>query len=256
MKQHMLRHLGMFWENTPYFNIPSGESATDAVKVFNKNLVDITWNCLSSLERNPANLPQTETILKGQSVSGISIDDLMQVKHYGEGAKKLMQMISDGSFRPDETTACALHEYVGKEEALTWGKFRDRLVAIRDIDRYTPPASSLLPGIADKGFRFLNDEIEQPAERAVAVFLFMARTQFFYDANKRTASLIMNGVLLQSGLFPIAIMNRDSEAFHTTLRSFYISGDATAMMAFFEKATIDIYPDENAPSTATRQKMR
>jgi hypothetical protein len=86
----------------------------------------------------------------------------MQVKHYGEGAEKLMQLVTAGSFGLNEATACALHEHVGKDESLTWGKFRDRLVTIRDIDRYTPPASPLLPEIAEKGFGFLNDGIEQP----------------------------------------------------------------------------------------------
>ncbi|MDR3176448.1 MAG: Fic family protein [Desulfovibrio sp.] len=238
----------MFWEGRPCFSIPSAGSTADAVKVFSKNLAAITWNCMSSLERNPTSLPQTETILKGQAVSGISIDDLLQVKHYGEGAGRLMQLVSDGSFRLDEETACALHGHVGREEALTWGKFRDRLVTIREVDQFTPPESRLLPEIAKQGFTFLNGEVERPGERAVAVFLFMARNQFFHDANKRTASLMMNGVLLQNGLFPIAVMNRDSEEFHTILRSFYNTGDATAMMEFFARAVSVMYPSENSPA--------
>ncbi|GFH63424.1 MAG: filamentation induced by cAMP protein Fic [Candidatus Desulfovibrio kirbyi] len=241
MKDRMLRHLDMFWEGRPHFSVPSAASVRDAVKVFSKNLVNITWNSMSSLEHNPTSLPQTETILNGQSVSGIGIDDLLQVKHFGEGAKKLMALVSDGVFRLDEKTACALHEHVGKEESLTWGKFRDRLVTIRDIDVYTPPESDLLSGIAEKGFSFLQNAIEQPAERAIGVFLFMARNQFFHDANKRTASLMMNGVLLQNSLFPVTVMNRDSEEFHTTLRDFYNTGNATAMMGFFVDAVARLY---------------
>jgi Fic family protein len=256
MKERMKRHLDMFWDGRPDFSVPSAGSAADAAKVFNKNLGGITWNCMSSLERNPTSLPQTETILQGQSVSGISIDDLMQVKHFGDGAKALMKLVSDGSFRLDEKTACVLHEYVGKDEALTWGKFRDRLVTIRDVEQYTPPESHLLSEIAERGFTFLNNEIEQPEERAVAAFLFMARNQFFHDANKRTASLMMNGVLLQNSLFPIAVMNRDSEEFHSTLRAFYNTGDATAMMTFFAKTVSGMYPTENSPSTTARQRMR
>ncbi|MDR1490077.1 MAG: Fic family protein [Desulfovibrio sp.] len=257
VKEILKQHLGMFWEVKSKFHVPSAGSAEDAVKIFKKNLVDITWNCLSALERNPASLPQTETILKGQSVSGISIDDLMQVKHFGDGAKMLVKLLTDGSFRLDEKTACALHEYVGKEEALTWGKFRDRLVTIRDVNQYTPPESRFLSEIAEKGFAFLDNEIEQPVERAVATFLFMARNQFFHDANKRTASLMMNGVMLQNSLFPIAVMNRDSEQFHSTLRDFYNSGDATDMLVFFAKAIRSMYPDEIAASypTSSFQKI-
>ncbi|MDR2076656.1 MAG: Fic family protein [Desulfovibrio sp.] len=258
MKERMVRNLDLFWEGRPYFSVPNAASARDAVKIFSKNLVSITWNSMSSLERNPTSLPQTETILGGQSVSGIGIDDLLQVKRFGEGAKKLMALVSEDVFRLDEKTACALHELVGKEEALTWGKFRDRLVTIRDIDHYTPPESALLGKIAERGFSFLHNEIEQPAERAVAVFLFMTRNQFFHDANKRTASLMMNGVLLQNGLFPVTVMNRDSEEFHTKLRDFYNTGDATAMMGFFAGTTARLYPEESSRqhTVETRQRMR
>ena len=250
MKERMLQNMDMFWEGKPRFSVPTAASARDAVKIFSKNLVSITWNSMSSLERNPTSLPQTETILNGQSVSGIGIDDLLQVKRFAEGAKKLMELVSEGAFRLDEKTACALHEHVGKEEALTWGKFRDRLVTIRDVDGYTPPESAHLSEIAGKGFSFLHNEIEQPAERAIAVFLFMARTQFFHDANKRTASLMMNGVLLQNSLFPVTVMNRDSEEFHTKLRDFYNTGNATVMMAFFVDAAARLYPEETP-----RQRM-
>ena len=201
----------------------------------------ITWNCMASLERNPSTLPQTETILKGESVSGISIDDLMQVKRYGEGAKKLVALLSKGEFSLNEQTACEIHNIVGKEEALTWGQFRNTLVTIRHIDQYTPPPSKELPSIASKGFLFLEKEIPVK-ERAIATFLFMARTQFFHDANKRTASLIMNGILMKEGYYPITIMNKNSEEFHTKLSDFYNTGNATKMMQFFESSTKDIYP--------------
>jgi Fic family protein len=36
---------------------------------------------------------------------------------------------------------------------------------------------------------------------AISLFLQMARIQFFYDGNKRTGRLMMNGVLLTNGLF-------------------------------------------------------
>ncbi|MDR2603774.1 MAG: Fic family protein [Desulfovibrio sp.] len=244
MQERMRQHLSMFWDGNVAFTLPSAGSPADAVKIFKKNLADITWNCLSSFESNPASLPQTETILKGQSVSGISIDDLMQVKNYGDGGKKLCELVSDGTFRLDKNTACLLHNYVGKEESLTWGKFRDRLVHLHSIDIYTPPESKYLHEIASRGFAFLDKEIIQPIERAVAVFLFMSRTQFFFDANKRTASLMMNGVLLQNAFFPVAVMHHDSEKFHTTLRDFYNSGDAGDMMRFFQKSLLAMYRSE------------
>lgn len=236
MKSDMKDNLnGMFWETAGRnFNIPHAGNTQNAVRVFQKNIAPITWHCMTTLEGNPTTLPQTETILKGQSVSGIRIDQLMQVKNYGDGAKKLVELLSEGTFALDAQTASILHGYVGKEDALTWGKFRDSDIAIGGVE-YIPPSHEKLPHIAEKGFAFLRHMVEAK-ESAIATFLFMSRSQFFHDANKRTASLMMNGLLLQRGYYPITVMNEDSEEFHTRLSRFYNSGDATDMMEFFEKA--------------------
>jgi Fic family protein len=238
----MMENLSMFWEVEHDFRLLRADSPLDAIKIFKKNFVEITWNCLSTFENNPASLPQTETILKGQSVSGISISDLMQVKNFGDGAKKLLEFLSSDTFGLDEKTASALHNFTGKEEALKWGKFRDRPVHIRGVG-YNPPDAEDLPGIAQRGFSFLNHHISSPIERALGVFLFMARTQFFFDANKRTALLMMNGVLLQNGFYPVTFMQRDSEEFTKILNDFYNSANASGMMNFFAEATLKLYTD-------------
>jgi Fic family protein len=240
-RNRMIHHLSMFWDGNLDLEIPSAGTAKQALSIFKTNLAAITWHYMTTLENNPTTLPQTETILKGQSVSGIKIDDMMPVHHYGKGAKRLASMIADGTFSLDEKTACALHDFVGRDEALTWGIFRDSLVRIQSVEHYTPPYSELLSDIAKKGFSFLETEIVSPCARAVATFLFMSRTQFFHDANKRTASLMMNGILMSAGYYPITIMNRDSEEFHTKLQTFYNSGNATEMMHFFEKSVKSLY---------------
>lgn len=241
MKSEMKNNLnGMFWEPTGLnFKIPHAGNTKNAIYVFQKNIVPITWNCMATLERNPTTLPQTETILKGQSVNGITIDQLLQVKNYGDGAKKLVELLSNESFALNEKTASALHRYVGKEDALTWGTFRNSDITIRGVG-YIPPSYTQLSKIAEKGFSFLSSKVDVK-EAAIATFLFMSRSQFFHDANKRTSSLMMNGSLMKHGYYPITVMNRDSEEFHTKLTDFYNSGDATNMMKFFEKTVEKIY---------------
>lgn len=250
MKTEMKRCLqGMYWDDTElHFNIPHAGSTRNALHVFRKNMVPITWNCMSTLERNPTTLPQTETILKGQSVSGISIDQLMQVKNYGDGAKKLVELLSSGGFALNAKTACALHAYVGKEDALTWGVLRNSDIAIHGVG-YVPPPHTRLAEIAETGFSFLTSAIEAK-EGAIAAFLFMARSQLFHDANKRTSSLMMNGFLLYNAYYPITVMNRDSEEFHTKLTAFYNTGDATEMMKFFEKTVTALYPPQETGAEA------
>ena len=232
---------GMFWSERPDFAIPDMRTRKNAVFAFRKNIASITWNCLSSFEHNPATLPQTETILKGQSVGGISIDQLMQVKNYGDGCKKLADLILNEKFSLNKETACLLHSYAGKEEALEWGVFRRSEVAIGGTS-YSPPHFSKLSSLTEQGFSFIIENYA-PAEAAIAVFLFMARSQLFYDANKRAASLMMNGILMSNGLHPITVLNRDSEDFHHRLSLFYKTGDATDMMRFFAKTVETLFPN-------------
>lgn len=194
---------------------------------------------MSTPERGSTTLPKTETILKGQSVNGISIGDLMQVKNYGDGAKKVTEMISDGQFELNERTACTIHKYVGKEDALEWGTFRKSDISIYGAD-YTPPQPQQLTQIAEKGFSFSKKNFD-PQEAAVVTFLFMVRSQFFYDTDKRTSSLMMNGLLMKNGYYPITVLNKDSEEFHTKLTDFYNTGNADEMMQFFEKTIAGIY---------------
>lgn len=232
---------GMHWDtNQQDFQIPYIGDMKKASFIFKKNLASITWNCMSSLEKNPTTLPQTQTILKGQSVGGVSIFDLMQVKNYGDGAKELLRLLENKQFRLDLKTACAIHQFVGKEDALEWGCVRNMSVSIGGVE-YCPPPAHQLEEIATTGFSYLENEIKDPRERAVATFLFMSRNQFFFDANKRTASLMMNGVLMQNGYWPIMILNQDSEKFHELLGEFYETGDANGMMKFFSSSVKKMY---------------
>ncbi len=232
---------GMHWSIGAFdFDIPFIGDTEKATYIFNQNLVDITWNCMRTLEQNPSTLPQTRTILNGKSVDGLDVNDLLQVKNYGDGARELVRLLRAGEFGVNIGTACALHRFVGFKDVLEWGTLRNLNTGIHDVE-YVPPSFEKLPSLAEKGFEFLTSEVKDPKEQAVAVFLFMARTQFFFDANKRTASLMINGCLMLNGYWPITVLNQESVEFHQKLGQFYESGNADEMMAFFEKTVKKLY---------------
>ena len=207
----------------------------NSIFFFNQNLPVITWNWLKILEKNPCSLPQTKAILDGQSIEGLDVIDFLQVKNYGIGAQELVRLLREGEFRVDIESASALHRYVGYKDALEWGTLRNLNTGIHDVE-YEPPSFERLPMLAKDGFEFLTSEVRDPKEQAIALFLFMARTQFFFDANKRTASLMMNGCLMLNGYWPITVLNQESVEFHQKLGQFYETGNANDMMAFFEKS--------------------
>ena len=207
---------------------------------------------MRSLENNPTTLPQTAIILAGQSVGGISIFDLMQVKNYGDGAKALTDLIIRDKFSLSVSAACLLHHYVGKEDALEWGIIRTKDVSSHNIS-FVPPTKNL-EQIIQNDFNFLQHEVANPVERAIGVFLFMARNQPFYDANKRTASLMINGCLMVNGYFPITVLNQNSEEFHRELGLFYESGNADNMFRFFQKTIQELYSKEQYESFSENRK--
>ncbi len=231
--------LGFSWEPTA-IPLPHENRPDLALFMFKKNMAGIVWNSLGVFENNPSTLPQTETILQGQAVGGISIDQLSQVKRFGDAATQLIDSVKNAAFRLDMDFAKQLHAIVGKEEALEWGVLRNQQVHIHGVS-HIPPAAEELPAFAEKGFSCLRERVEDPIERAIAAFLFMSRTQFFFDCNKRTASLMMNGVLLSAGYYPITVLRETTEEFNEKLRTFYNSRDATAMFGYFSVVCSKMY---------------
>ena len=244
---------GVIWDlNELSFETPFPSDRGKSCSFFLQSLATFTWNTLRSFEDNPATLTQTTSILAGHSVSGLSKLDLLQIKNFGDGARALAGLIQEEKFELSTSTACHLHNYVGKEDALEWGVIRSRVVSLHNIS-FVPPTKDL-ENIIQNGFHFLQHEVANPVERAIGVFLFMTRNQPFYDANKRTASLMMNGCLMANGYSPITVLNQNSEEFHRELGSFYESGNANNMFRFFQKTIQELYSEEQYKSFSANSK--
>lgn len=218
---------GVIWDlNELSFETPFPSDRGKSCSFFLQSLATFTWNTLRSFEDNPATLTQTTSILAG--------------------------LIQEDKFELSTSTACHLHNYVGKEDALEWGIIRSRVVSLHNIS-FVPPTKDL-ENIIQNGFHFLQHEVANPVERAIGVFLFMSRHQPFYDANKRTASLMMNGCLMANGYSPITVLNQNSEEFHRELGSFYESGNANNMFRFFQKTIQELYSEEQYKSFSANSK--
>ena len=246
MKEVMKSHLnGIYWDvGARSFDIPYIRDSQKAVYVYQQNRVPITWHLMRLLENTPATFSQTATILNGYTVGGLEQHDMMQVVNYGKAGQALLHLIRTEAFELTEAFASKLHHVVAKDDALVFGRFRTGDVSLQGCQKPLPQASQLSE-IAAKGFKFLETEIKDPKERAIGVFLFMARNQFFFNANRRTATLMMNGCLMREGYFPITIFHRDGATFYEKFSEFYETGDANALMAFFEHQVSTLYPPKD-----------
>ncbi|MFZ5593664.1 MAG: hypothetical protein ACOY4D_05285 [Pseudomonadota bacterium] len=65
--------------------------------------------------------------------------------------------------------------------------------------------------------------------------MFGALQQFFFDGNKRTSRLMMNGILMSAGIDAISIPAARKQEFNEKMIRFYATRDATEMMAFLAR---------------------
>jgi Fic family protein len=175
-------------------------------------------------------LPEISTLLEGVTVGGHKLSDQQIAINQGEAWRYLFDAVKHDRFSVSVEFVCALHALAGKEEALEWGQFRSGMVTIAGSE-YMPPKVSELPSKFNALMVSLN-EIEDVYDKAIHVFLSMARNQFFYDVNKRMGRLMMNGVLLSAGYPPLNLSAKKKLEFNELMMRFYDSGDEVEMNAF------------------------
>ena len=155
---------------------------------------------------------------------------MLKIRRYGEGVDLLCRLVGSGDFAVSRPVVCALQGIVSRDEVRDdqRGRFRTTEVGLKNVS-FTPPHPVNLEDLwRDDMF----SGVENPLERGAAVFLYMSRAQFFRDANKRTAMLVMNGVLASTGVKPFFVPDAEKGRFSLLLAKFYESGEADQLMHF------------------------
>lgn len=182
------------------------------------------------LEDNPYTFAEVKTLLDGITVGGHRLSDEQQVLNQAYSWQELLKRALQGSFSLDKKTFCELNAIVANQEALVWGQFRTGKVSIAGTD-YLPPAAEQLDELFNQGIAYLKT-MSNPLTCGLLFFLFGALRQFFYDGNKRTSRLIMNGILLSHGIDAITIPAKFKQAFNEKMIRFYDHQQADEMLEF------------------------
>ncbi len=194
-----------------------------------KLATEYVWNTVS-LENNPFTFPEVQTLLEGITVGGHKLADQQQVLNQAKSLNCLLTMVKQNTFALNQFTFCKLHSLVAFEEDLEWGTFRTGEVSIAGTAHKPPPVSQL-ETLFKEGIEYL-ETLENPVERGIIVFLFASLHQFFYDGNKRTSRLMMNGLLLSHGIDAINIPAKKKLEFNQTMIEFYDTKNADNMIKF------------------------
>ena len=215
------------------------KSIEKALFIAKKNLAGLVYD-FQTLEGMPFTLPEVQTYLQGITVGGHKIEDEDKLKQQALAWKQLIVLVETNSFVFSKATACALQAIVAKDEALEIGRFRQGQVWIKGAD-YLPPDHETL----DARFQALCERIsalEDPFEQGGVAALDMARNQYFYDGNKRTGFLMMNGLFLTNGLLPFSVPSKHVLDYNIMMLEYYATGNERPMRRFFEEQYAAQYP--------------
>jgi len=200
-----------------------------ALMLAKRQLAELVFDAVN-LEGINFTLPEIQTLLDGVTIGGHKISDQQIALNQGKTWRTLFEWIEKGRFEVTAEKACELHQIAGKEEALKCGGFRSGGVTIAGTE-YMPPEAVMLPALFDNMVAQAY-KIADIYDRAIFLFLTMARCQFFYDVNKRMGRFIMNGLLLSAGYPAINLPAKRQLEFNQLMLAFYESGDQKPMNTF------------------------
>jgi len=251
--------LGFHWDRSAVAGHVPVHSVERVCFRFHKMLPEFVWDA-GVLEGNPFIFPEVKTLLDGITVGGRKVSDQEQILNLAEGSKHLLALVKAGRFELSKPIFTDMNRIVARNEALEWGVFRGEgqekrytpAVALGEQGRYTPlPTVSGAPElnrVFHEGMAAL--KTYRPFERATAFFLFGALPQFFFDGNKRTSRFMMNGVLMSHGIDAISVPAAKAHEFNEKMVRFYLSKNATEMMAFL----VGCHPDAEEILRPTKGK--
>lgn len=206
---------------TDKFNLTAEQSLFLAKKKWDENVY-----CGMKMENRAVTFPQTKTILNGVNVPNVQLDDIQAILNMRDAWKYLLNTV-------DEPVTleymCRLNEYIARNEALEWGKLRTGTVGISGT-QYLPPIPN-----EDKTRTQLEELLNadtSATEKALNVFVWGARGQFFWDGNKRTSLTLANKILIKAGAGILTVTDKYMEQFNVLLLNYYNSGESDELKCF------------------------
>lgn len=224
--------------NIPIFKDRESIDTKKLVAVARKLLPDVVFN-MASLEGNPFTYPEVQTLLDGVTVGGHRLSDHEQIMRIKDSWECIFDLVMKGDWSIDEDLFFLIHEKVATGEALEVGKFRTGQVHIGGTDYMPPAPEELLKLFVIQSVELQKQYKENKTALAIALFLWGARQQFFWDGNKRTARLVANLILISSGQGILNIKNKDRLEFNSLMIEFYNTGDGKKVAEFLYNKCID-----------------
>lgn len=178
-----------------------------------KTFVELVYNT-AYIEGCNVTFPQTQTIIDGAVINGITVDDIQTVLNLRDGWKYCIQSINEPLTLE---YICKINEYVSRNESLQWGVLRTGKVGVGAFIPSIPIKEDVLKEI-DR-----INSIPNSVDRALEYFAYVCKQQLFWDGNKRTSTIVSSKILIEAGEGVLTIGKDNAEEFNTTLNNWYLN---------------------------------
>lgn len=198
-----------------------------------KLLTELVYNS-AYIEGCNVTFPQTQTIIDGAVISGVSVDDIQTVLNLRDGWKYLIHTFNEPL---DLDYICKINEFISRNESLEWGVLRTGSVGVTmGQGQYIPPLPEKL--VVSKKIEEIN-QIVDAQERAIQYFAYGCKQQLFGDGNKRTSTLVANKILISEGKGLFSIGKENAQEFNESLSSYYATDDLKPLEMCLRKCIED-----------------
>ena len=205
-------------------------SLEENVFLAKRNIVDSIWK-EANIEGIGATFPETKEIFEGRTVSRLSVDETVKINNLKHAWQFLLETID---VPIDVFYVEQMNKEIGQGVVYKAGDLRTSPVSIG--------GTSWKPPIPDAdGFKADIEEIlgkYKAVDCALKMFAFICRTQPFHDGNKRTAQLVANKILIESGNGILAIAPGDKLEFETLLVEYYETADDQKLIKFLSEKAV------------------
>lgn len=180
-----------------------------------KTFVELVYNT-AYIEGCNVTFPQTQTIIDGAVVNGVTVDDIQTVLNLRDAWKYCIENIDE---KLTLEYVCKINEFVSRNESLQWGVLRNGRVGVGDFIPSIPVEDEVIKEIGRI------NSIEDTLEKALEYFAYACKQQLFWDGNKRTSTIIASKILIESGNGLLTIGKDNAEEFNTTLNNWYLNNE-------------------------------
>lgn len=180
-----------------------------------KAFVELVYNA-AYIEGCNVTFPQTQTIIDGAVVNGVTVNDIQTVLNLRDAWKYCIENID---FPLNLDYICKINEFISRNESLQWGVLRNGKVGVGEYMPSVPVKEEVLKEIN----RIL--AITDPVEKALEYFAYACKQQLFWDGNKRTSTIVASRILIESGNGILTIGKENAEEFNTALNNWYLKDE-------------------------------